>query len=136
LSAENTAHRHNWPSGKGELRRTLAPLGRVIAVDCAALDLTKPDSIRALIRGAKPNLIVNAAAYTAVDKAESEPGLAMAINGVAPGIMMEEAKRLGATIIHYSTDYVFDGTKLGLSSFEDVAQQIRAQMQRERARKH
>ena len=94
-----------------ELQRTLAPLGEVVAVDRQALDLAKPDAIRALIREIKPDLIVNPAAYTAVDKAESEPELAMAVNGIAPGIMAEEAKKLGAAMVHYSTDYVFDGTK-------------------------
>ena len=94
-----------------ELRRTLAPLGDVVAVGHREMDLADPDSIRRTIREVRPQLIVNPAAYTAVDKAESEPDLAMAINGVAPGIMAEEAKRLNATIVHYSTDYVFDGTK-------------------------
>jgi len=93
-----------------ELQRTLAILGEVTALDRTGMDLSNPDSIRQAIRQVKPNLIVNAAAYTAVDKAESEPDIAMAINGVAPGIMAEEAMRLGAGIIHYSTDYVFDGT--------------------------
>ena len=94
-----------------ELRRTLAPLGDVVAVGHQEMDLSDPDSIRRTIREVRPHLIVNSAAYTAVDKAESEPDLAMAINGVAPGIMAEEAKRLNAAIVHYSTDYVFDGTK-------------------------
>lgn len=84
-------------------------LGEVIATDRATLDLADPDGIRRVVRQAKPDVIVNAAAYTAVDKAESEPELAMRVNGVAPGIMAEEAKRLGATLVHYSTDYVFDG---------------------------
>jgi len=94
-----------------ELRRTLTPLGDVVAVGHQEMDLANPDSVRSMIREVRPHLIVNAGAYTAVDKAESEPNLAMAINGVAPGIMAEEAKRLDAAIIHYSTDYVFDGTK-------------------------
>lgn len=94
-----------------ELQRTLAPLGKVVALDRQALDLADPAAIRALIREVKPALIVNPAAYTAVDKAESEPELAMAVNGIAPGIMAEEAKRLGAAMVHYSTDYVFDGGK-------------------------
>ncbi len=96
-----------------ELQRALASLGEVVAVDRSILDLTSPDSIRAVIREVKPNLIVNPAAYTAVDKAESEPDIAQAVNGVAPGVMAEEAKRLGAALIHYSTDYVFDGSKVG-----------------------
>lgn len=94
-----------------ELRRTLAPLGEIIAPDRHALDLSRVDSIRAIIREVKPALIVNPAAHTAVDKAESEAELAMSVNGIAPGIMAEEAKKLGAAIIHYSTDYVFDGSK-------------------------
>jgi dTDP-4-dehydrorhamnose reductase len=94
-----------------ELQRTLAPLGDVVAVDRQGMDLANPDSILSAIRAVRPDLIVNAAAYTAVDKAESEPELAMAINGIAPGIMAEEAKRIGAAMIHYSTDYVFDGGK-------------------------
>ena len=94
-----------------ELQRTLAPLGELVAVDRHGMDLTDPDSIRRVIRDARPNLIVNAAAYTAVDKAESELDIATAINGIAPGIMAEEAQRLGGALVHYSTDYVFDGAK-------------------------
>ncbi len=94
-----------------ELQRTLATLGEVIALDRHGMDLANPDSIRRVIREIKPTLIVNAAAYTAVDKAESEPELAMTINGVAPGILAEEAKQLNAAMVHYSTDYVFDGNK-------------------------
>ena len=94
-----------------ELQRTLASLGNVIAVGHREMDLADPDSIRKIIRDVRPGLIVNAAAYTAVDKAESEPNLAMAVNGVAPGVMAEEARRLNAVVIHYSTDYVFDGAK-------------------------
>jgi len=94
-----------------ELQRTLAPLGEVIALGRRELDLSKPDRIRKVVREIKPELIVNAAAYTAVDKAEAEPETAMAINGIAPGILAEEAKRLNTAIVHYSTDYVFDGAK-------------------------
>lgn len=94
-----------------ELERSLCVLGDVVAVDRHSVDLANADNIRAFVRQAKPDVIVNAAAYTAVDKAESEPELAMAINGTAPGIMAEEARRLGALLVHYSTDYVFDGTK-------------------------
>jgi dTDP-4-dehydrorhamnose reductase len=94
-----------------ELRRTLAPLGKVIALDREALDLSDVHAIRRLVQKTEPDLIVNAAAYTAVDKAESEPDLAMLINGTVPGILAEEARDLGAAIVHYSTDYVFDGTK-------------------------
>ena len=94
-----------------ELQRTLAPLGEVVALDRQSMDLTRADSIRRVIRDNCPDLIVNAAAYTAVDKAESEVDMAMAINGTAPGIMAEEMQRLGGALVHYSTDYVFDGAK-------------------------
>lgn len=94
-----------------ELRRALAPLGEVAAFDYPACDLTVPDSIRGVISAVAPQVIVNAAAYTAVDTAESSPQLARAINAVAPGIIGAEAKKIGARVIHYSTDYVYDGTK-------------------------
>jgi dTDP-4-dehydrorhamnose reductase len=94
-----------------ELERALAPLGEVIATDRSSLDLADIDAVRRVAREVKPEIIVNAAAYTAVDRAESESELAMRINGVAPGVFAEEAKRLGALFVHYSTDYVFDGTK-------------------------
>lgn len=94
-----------------ELQRTLQPLGEVVACDRQRLDLADPDCLRAVLRETKPTIIVNPAAYTAVDKAESEPELAQAINGTAPGILAEEAKRLDALLVHYSTDYVFDGAK-------------------------
>ena len=93
-----------------ELERALPALGEVIATGRATLDLADFDAIRRLVREAKPDAIVNAAAYTAVDKAESEPDIAMRINGEAPGVLANEAKRLGALLVHYSTDYVFDGT--------------------------
>lgn len=93
-----------------ELVRSLLPLGEVVALTRAEADLTQPDQLRAMVRSHQPALIVNAAAYTAVDKAESEESLAYAINAVAPGVLAEEAKRCGALLIHYSTDYVFDGT--------------------------
>lgn len=94
-----------------ELARLLAPHGDVVATDRARLDLADPDAVVAAVRGAKPDLIVNAGAYTAVDQAEQETALAHAINGRAPGIFAEEAKRVGAVLIHYSTDYVFDGAR-------------------------
>jgi dTDP-4-dehydrorhamnose reductase len=94
-----------------ELRRTLAPLARVTCVDFPEINLTSGDSIRQWVRDTRPNVVINAAAYTAVDKAESEPDKAMSINGVAPGILAEEAGKLGALLVHYSTDYVFDGSK-------------------------
>jgi len=92
-----------------ELPGALAPLGEVIAFGRGEINLADAGSIRKAIREAKPGIIVNAAGYTVVDKAESEPELAMQVNGVAPGILAEEAKRLGAILVHYSTDYVFDG---------------------------
>jgi dTDP-4-dehydrorhamnose reductase len=94
-----------------ELERSLQGLGEIIAVDRSQMDLSKLDQVRDVIRQIKPTLIVNPAAYTAVDMAESEPELAMRINGEAPAVMAEEARKLGAAMIHYSTDYVFDGTK-------------------------
>jgi dTDP-4-dehydrorhamnose reductase len=92
-----------------ELARALPAHGRVVALDRAALDLGDADSIVAAVRGARPQIVVNAAAYTAVDRAESEPARADTINARAPGILAEEAKRSDALLIHYSTDYVFDG---------------------------
>lgn len=94
-----------------ELQRSLLPLGEIMPADRGAIDLTNPDSIRNAIRQFQPHLIINPAAYTAVDKAESEPDLAMTINGIAPGIMAEEALKIGAGIIHFSTDYVFSGDR-------------------------
>jgi dTDP-4-dehydrorhamnose reductase len=96
-----------------ELQRSLQGLGEVIAVDRAQMDLSDLQQVRDVIRAARPTLIVNPAAYTAVDKAESEPELAFRINGEAPAVMAEEANKLGAGIVHYSTDYVFDGSKVG-----------------------
>lgn len=103
-----------------ELERSLQGLGEVIAVDKEQLNLADFDAIRSVIREIQPGLIVNPAAYTAVDKAESEPELAMRINGEAPGVIAEEARKLGAAVIHYSTDYVFDGTKSGAYTEEDT----------------
>jgi dTDP-4-dehydrorhamnose reductase len=94
-----------------ELRRTAAPLGRIVTVDYPDIDLTDGGSIRKWVRDTRPQVIINAAAYTAVDKAENEPDRCQQINGIAPGILAEEAKTARALLIHYSTDYVFDGTK-------------------------
>lgn len=94
-----------------ELQRALMPLGNVVALDRQAMDLSDPDSVKKAVQDLKPDIIVNAAAYTAVDKAEEERQLAMQINGIAPGILAEEARKLNALLVHYSTDYVFDGTK-------------------------
>lgn len=96
-----------------ELQRTLAPLGKVVALGSDELDLADAGAIRRAVQSVRPNIIVNPGAYTAVDKAESEPDLAHAINGVAPGVLAEEARTLGAWLVHYSTDYVFDGAKQG-----------------------
>jgi len=96
-----------------ELRRTLAPLGSVIALDRGRLDLGDLDRLRTTVRELAPDLIVNAAAYTAVDRAESEEALAHRVNADAPRVLAEEAQGLGAWFVHYSTDYVFDGRKEG-----------------------
>ena len=109
-----------------ELARTLAPLGEVRAFDRASLDLADPDALVAACRAVKPALIVNAAAYTAVDRAESEPGAARAVNGRAPGILAQEARRLDAVLVHYSTDYVFDGRKRTPYLEDDAACPINA----------
>lgn len=103
-----------------ELQRTLACLGAVIAVDYPEVDFTQPDSIRVWIDRTEPDLIVNAAAYTAVDKAESDAERCHEINAEAPGVLAEAAKRRGALLVHYSTDYVFDGTKGGSYVEDDV----------------
>ncbi|HEX3371497.1 MAG TPA: dTDP-4-dehydrorhamnose reductase, partial [Candidatus Acidoferrales bacterium] len=104
-----------------ELNRMLPQLGEVKSVGREQLDLSNPEEIRSAIRAFRPQLIVNAAAYTAVDKAESEPELARAINAIAPAVMAEEAKTLGALLVHYSTDYVFDGTKTSPYAEDDPA---------------
>jgi dTDP-4-dehydrorhamnose reductase len=94
-----------------ELGRALAPLGAVSAVDIDEVDLADPDSVRRAVRRLDPDVMVNAAGYTAVDRAEAERDLAMAVNGTAPGVLAEEALRHEALLVHYSTDYVFDGEK-------------------------
>ncbi|GJI88555.1 dTDP-4-dehydrorhamnose reductase [Duganella hordei] len=94
-----------------ELARSLQGIGEVVAVDRGVMDLSDLDQVRDVIRREKPQLIVNPAAYTAVDKAESEPELAHRVNAEAPGLMAQEAKALGAAMVHYSTDYVFDGSQ-------------------------
>lgn len=103
-----------------ELLRALAPLGEVIGVDHARCDLANVDAVRALVRSVAPDVIVNPAAYTAVDKAESDVEMAFAVNAEAPCVLGEEAARLGALMIHYSTDYVFNGSKDGAYSEDDV----------------
>jgi dTDP-4-dehydrorhamnose reductase len=94
-----------------ELQRSLATLGEIIALDYPEIDLVRSEQLAPVIRELRPQMIVNATAYTAVDKAENETSIAQAINSQAVGIMAEEARALGAGLIHYSTDYVFDGTK-------------------------
>lgn len=103
-----------------ELQRALAPLGEVVAVDHADCDLADADAIRALVRRVAPDVIVNPAAYTAVDKAESDHQTTSAVNTRAPGVLGEEAARVGALVVHYSTDYVFDGAKDGSYSETDT----------------
>jgi len=95
----------------GELLQLLPQLGEVVAFGRDQLDLSKPDDIRRTIREVRPQLIVNASAYTAVDQAETDETMAQAINAEAPGLMAVEAKKIGATLVHYSTDYVLDGRK-------------------------
>ena len=113
MSGERPKPRILLTGKTGQVGRELAPLlhrlGELTVLDRRQLDLAKPDEIRRVIRGARPDLIVNAAAYTAVDGAESDEPAARAINADAPGIMAEEARKLGARLVHYSTDYVFDG---------------------------
>ena len=104
-----------------ELASTLAPLGDLVAFDRAGLDLADPARLASAVRELQPDIIVNAAAYTAVDRAESEPETAFAINARAPGVLAEEARRRGALLIHYSTDYVFDGTKAAPYREDDPA---------------
>ena len=94
-----------------ELQKHLAGLGELIVLGRDVLDLSQPDQIRAQVRAHKPDLLIIAAAHTAVDQAENEPELAFAINAIAPGVFAEEAAALGIPLIHYSTDYVFDGRK-------------------------
>jgi len=96
-----------------ELERALATVGEVVACDVDTMDLADPDQVARRIREVAPDLIVHPGAYTAVDRAEEEEELAFAVNGTAPGVLAEEARRLGAALIHYSTDYVFDGAKTG-----------------------
>lgn len=94
-----------------ELQRCLGSLGKITAVDYPEIDLSHPEQVPPLVRQVKPEVIVNASAYTAVDRAESEPELAHAINAITPGVLAEEARAQGAALIHYSTDYVFDGSQ-------------------------
>jgi len=90
----------------------ISGFGEIICHDRDSVDIAAPDQLRALVRRVTPDVILNAAAYTAVDRAESEPDVAMAVNGAAPGILAEEALRASALLVHYSTDYIFDGSKI------------------------
>lgn len=94
-----------------ELQRTLQPLGEVIACDRNALDLARSDTLIETVLRFRPDIIVNPAAYTTVDKAETDTALAMCINGQAPGLLAEAARSLDALLVHFSTDYVFDGSQ-------------------------
>jgi dTDP-4-dehydrorhamnose reductase len=103
-----------------ELQQRLQGLGELVVLGRDQLDLANPEQIRQQVRSHRPGLIINAAAHTAVDQAENEPDVAFAINATAPGILAEEAKALGIPLIHYSTDYVFDGSKPAPYTEDDV----------------
>ena len=109
-----------------ELNRSLQPLGEVIALGIEDADFSKPESLRKIVQNISPNLIVNAVAYTVVDKAETEEELAYKINAIAPGVLAEEVLKLNALLVHYSTDYVFDGTKVTPYTEKDVPNPINA----------
>jgi dTDP-4-dehydrorhamnose reductase len=109
-----------------ELRRSLTAIGDVLAIDREACDLSRLRDLPGIVRTAKPDVIVNAAAYTAVDRAEDEEELATLVNGTAVGVIAEEARRLGALLVHYSTDYVFDGAKDSPYAEDDPTNPINA----------
>lgn len=109
-----------------ELARSLMPLGEVIAVDRTNCDLSRPDMLPALVSDIRPQVIVNTAAYTAVDKAEQEEALAMTINGTAVGMLAEAARKVSALLVHYSTDYVFDGKKAEPYTEDDTPNPLNA----------
>lgn len=109
-----------------ELARSLMPLGEVVALDRSRCDLSRPESLAPLVAELAPDVIVNAAAYTAVDKAESEETLATTINGTAAGELARAAKAAGALLVHYSTDYVFDGTKSAPYTEDDPVAPVNA----------
>jgi len=109
-----------------ELDRSLAPLGSVVALDRRQCDLSRPERLPKLVRSLKPDVIINAAAYTAVDEAERQEALATMVNGTAVGVMAQEACRIGALLVHYSTDYVFDGLKLAPYTEEDPPHPVNA----------
>jgi dTDP-4-dehydrorhamnose reductase len=103
-----------------ELRRALAPLARIVPVDYPDIDLTEAGSIRKWVRDTGPQIVINAAAYTAVDKAETESERCHQINALAPGILAEEARKVRALLVHYSTDYIYDGTSKTPYQEDDV----------------
>jgi dTDP-4-dehydrorhamnose reductase len=107
-----------------ELQRTLAPLGEVLALGRDRLDLANAAALSSTVRALRPDVIVNAAAYTAVDRAQSEPELAMKLNAEAPGVLAQETARSGALLVHISTDYVFDGRKATPYVEEDATHPI------------
>lgn len=107
-----------------ELARTLMPLGEVIAIDRSQADHSDLASLRTIIEQHQPNVIVNPAAYTAVDKAESESELAFRVNAEAPGVLAEEAAKIGSLLVHYSTDYVFDGSNIAAYTEADATNPI------------
>src|SRR5450759_2109086 len=109
-----------------ELSRSLMPLGEVVALDHRQCDFSRPERLPGLIRSIKPDVIVNAAAYTAVDKAEQEEKLAMTVNGTAVGVLAEESRKAGILLVYYSTDYVFDCAKQPPYSEEDAPNPINA----------
>jgi len=109
-----------------ELDRSLAPLGSVVALDRWQCDLSRPERLPKLVRSLKPDVIINAAAYTAVDEAERQEALATMVNGTAVGVMAQEACRIGALLVHYSTDYVFDGLKHAPYTEEDPPHPVNA----------
>lgn len=118
-------------TGKGgqvgsALQGLLPRLGETIAFGRAELDLADPDAIRRVVRDVRPGLIVNAAAYTAVDRAETEQAAAWAANAAAPGVLAEAAKQVGAALVHYSTDYVFDGSKTSPYEEDDAIRPMNA----------
>lgn len=109
-----------------ELSRSLMPLGDVVAPDRSQCDFSRPELLPDLIRSLKPDVVVNAAAYTAVDKAEREEKLATTVNGTAVGVIAEESRKAGILLVHYSTDYVFDGVKQTPYSEDDAPHPINA----------
>jgi dTDP-4-dehydrorhamnose reductase len=109
-----------------ELRRSLAALGSVTALDRSQYDLSQPSLLPDVVRSLRPDVIVNAAAYTAVDDAEREEALATTVNGTAAGVLAQEAARAGVLLVHYSTDYVFDGRKDGPYAEDDPPRPINA----------